>query len=444
MNIAMIGTGYVGLVAGVCFADVGHSVICVDKNESKVAMLKEGKVPIYEPGLKELVHQNRVRLQYTSDLVAAVQATSVIFIAVETPEKADGSADLGPTLSVVEAIAKAANGDKFVVLKSTVPVGTSKVVKAAFAKATTHKIEVINNPEFLKEGAAIEDFLRPDRVVIGCESKAAEAAMMELYDPFVKNGNPILVMDNTSAEMTKYAANAFLSVKISFINELALLADAVGADINKVRKGFTSDKRINPAFFYPGVGFGGSCFPKDVKALVHTGLREGIPMQVVQAADEANDRQKLVLFERLKDHFRRAGTTLEGKKIAMWGLAFKPRTDDVREAPALELIAELTRAGAEVIAYDPAAMETAKAATRAPFREAASPLEAAKGADALAIVTEWNEFRTPDLVELKAALRAPVVFDGRNVLDPAKMMAAGFTYYCIGRQVLGSSMKAKT
>lgn len=434
MKISVVGTGYVGLVAGVCFADAGHNVICVDFEE-KIARLKKGEVPIYEPGLEELMHQNASRLEFTTELSHAVRSSNVVFIAVGTPELADGSADLGPTMAVLESICRAANEKKFVVLKSTVPVGTAKLAKEAVKGFTSHPIEIVNNPEFLKEGAAIEDFLRPDRVVIGCETAEAEALMRELYDPFVKNGNPILFMDNASAEMTKYAANAFLSVKISFINELALLADRLGADINNVRKGFTSDRRINPAFFYPGVGFGGSCFPKDVKALVHTGKQVGIPMQIVQAADEVNDRQKFVLYEKMLAHFG----SLEGKTIAVWGLAFKPRTDDVREAPALYLIEKLVAAGAKVQAFDPVAMDTAAAASRASFTKAASAWSALEGADALAIVTEWNEFRTPDLDRLRMALNSPVVFDGRNVLDPAKMRKAGFNYYCIGRQNVGES-----
>jgi UDPglucose 6-dehydrogenase len=441
MKIAIVGTGYVGLVAGVCFADAGHNVICVDRDSRKIGLLKEGRIPIYEPGLEDLMHQAKSRLEFTTDLKSAVEAAPVIFIAVGTPEKEDGSADLGPTLAVLRSICEAANEKKYVVLKSTVPVGTAKMVKAEAAGISRHPIEIINNPEFLKEGAAIEDFLRPDRVVIGCESAEAETVMRELYDPFVKNGNPILFMDNASAEMTKYAANAFLSVKISFINELALLADQLGADINSVRKGFTSDRRINPAFFHPGVGFGGSCFPKDVKALVHTGRAAGIPMQLVQAADEVNDRQKFVLLERMKDHFG----DLRGKTIAIWGLAFKPRTDDVREAPALHLIEKLVAAGARVKAYDPVAAETAKAACQVEFETSSSALEALAGADALAIVTEWNEFRTPDLVQLKTLLKTPVIFDGRNVLDPAKVATAGFTYFCIGRQAVAArSLEAKT
>jgi UDPglucose 6-dehydrogenase len=434
MKISVIGTGYVGLVAGVCFADAGHGVICVDKDAKKIERLLKGEVPIYEPGLEDLMTQASPRLQYTTDLTQAVQSTDVIFIAVGTPEKDDGSADLGPTMAVVRAICQAANRKKFIVLKSTVPVGTAKLVRAEIAKLSAHPIEVVSNPEFLKEGAAIEDFLRPDRVVIGCATPEAEAVMRELYEPFVKNGHPIIFMDNTSAEMTKYAANAFLSVKISFINELALLADKLGADIDMVRKGFTSDRRINPAFFYPGVGFGGSCFPKDVKALVHTGESAGVPMEVVQAADQVNDRQKLVLFDRMMDHFG----SLKGKTIAMWGLAFKPRTDDVREAPALYLIEKIVAAGGKVRAFDPVAVETARAASTTPFEAAHSAFAAVEGADALAIVTEWNEFRSPDLEQLKSLLKSPVIFDGRNILDPAKTTKAGFSYFCIGRQSVGA------
>lgn len=429
MKIAVVGTGYVGLVAGVCFADAGHHVTCVDL-PPKIELLKNGTIPIYEPGLDDLLHQAQSRISFTTDIKSAVQEAKVIFIAVGTPELPDGSADLKPTFSVVDSICADANEKKFVVLKSTVPIGTARKVRTRCLESCRFPIEIISNPEFLKEGAAIEDFLRPDRVVIGCQSSEAEEVMREVYGPFVKNGNPILFMDNASAEMTKYAANAFLSVKISFINELALLADQLEADINQVRKGFTSDRRINPAFFHPGVGFGGSCFPKDVKALVHTGQSAGIKMDVVQAADLVNDRQKLVLFERMQNYFG----DLKGKRIAIWGLAFKPRTDDVREAPALYIIEKLVEAGAHVIAYDPVAAETARTASKAKFEHASSALEAVRGADALAIVTEWNEFRSPDLGALKSLLKQPVIFDGRNVLEPEKMKKEGFKYFCIGRQ----------
>lgn len=434
MKIAVVGTGYVGLVAGVSFADAGHHVTCVDKDAGKVAKLKAGIVPIYEPGLDDLLATAKSRLIFTTDLKDSVQKNQVIFVAVGTPEKEDGSADLGPTRAVVEAVCDAANEKKYIVLKSTVPVGTAPEMEKLCRDRCKYPMEIISNPEFLKEGAAVDDFLRPDRVVIGRRSAEAEALMRELYEPFVKNGHPILFMDNASAEMTKYAANAFLSVKISFINELALLADKLGADINEVRRGFTSDSRINPAFFYPGVGFGGSCFPKDVKALVHTGRQNGVPMQIVQAADEVNGRQKGVLFEKMKAFFGADG--LRGKTIAVWGLAFKPRTDDVREAPALYLIEDLVRAGAKVKAFDPVAMETATAACRVQFAAAKSAEDALQGADALAIVTEWNEFRTPDLAQLRVVLKAKAVFDGRNVIDPVKAGKAGLKYFCIGRQAL--------
>lgn len=434
MQVAIVGTGYVGLVAGICFADAGHNVWGVDRDIAKIEALKKREIPIYEPGLSDVFHRAASRLTFTTDLALAVENCDVVFVAVGTPEKADGSADLGPTMAVVEAVAKAANRAKVLVLKSTVPVGTAEKVRAKIKEFSKFEIDVVSNPEFLKEGAAVDDFLKPDRVVIGCQSPKAEAVMRELYEPFVKNGHPILFMDNVSAEMTKYAANAFLSVKISFINELALLADKLGADINDVRRGFTSDRRINPAFFYPGVGFGGSCFPKDVKALVHSGQSVGIPMAVVEAADQVNDRQKLVLFDRIRDFFASRGETLHGKTIAMWGLAFKPQTDDVREAPAMYLIEQLVDAGAKVVAFDPVAMETAAASFTRSFSPAASAMEAAKGADALAIVTEWNEFRTPDLTALKAAMKRPAIFDGRGVLEPAKVSKAGFDYFCIGRQ----------
>jgi UDPglucose 6-dehydrogenase len=436
MKIAVVGTGYVGLVAGVCFADVGHHVICVDRDEKKIESLRAGRVPIYEPGLEDLMATARARLEFTTDLASAVRTCDVVFVAVGTPEAADGSADMTPTMAVIDAVASLATSRKFIVLKSTVPVGTAALVRARLGGGRVAH-EIISNPEFLKEGAAIDDFLRPDRVVIGCASNDARAVMGELYEPFVKNGHPILFMDNASAEMTKYAANAFLSVKISFINELALLADRLGADINAVRTGFTSDSRINPAFFYPGVGFGGSCFPKDVKALVHTGRSVGIAMDVVQAADEVNDRQKLVLFDRMKDHFG----DLRGKTIGIWGLAFKPRTDDVREAPALYLIEKLVAAGARVLAYDPVAAETARAASSVPFEIVSTAMQACTGADCLAIVTEWNEFRTPDLGQLRVALKTPVIFDGRNVLDPVKATRAGFTYYCIGRNAVAAAAR---
>ncbi|MGE0631617.1 MAG: UDP-glucose/GDP-mannose dehydrogenase family protein [Pseudobdellovibrionaceae bacterium] len=432
MKIAIVGTGYVGLVAGVCFADAGHHVTCVDNDETKIKKLKDGIVPIYEPGLEDMMKLSMQRLEFTTNLKSAVENNEVVFVAVGTPELPDGSADMRTTMTVCRGIAENANSKKYIVLKSTVPVGTAKNVNELVAQFSKHPIEIVSNPEFLKEGAAIEDFLRPDRVVIGCKTTDAETVMRDLYEPFLRNGNPLIVMDNVSAEMTKYAANAFLSVKISFINELARLADKMGADINMVRKGFTSDSRINPAFFYPGVGYGGSCFPKDVKALIHTGQEHGVSMSIINSADEVNDRQKLTLVEKAKEHFK----DLNGLKIAVWGLAFKPRTDDVREAPALYTIEALVNAGAAVTAYDPAAMETFKEACKVNFKTVASAEEAVVGADALMILTEWNEFKNPDLGEVKKSLKSPVIFDGRNIFDPAKMKQMGFKYYCIGRQAL--------
>lgn len=431
MKISIVGTGYVGLVAGVCFADVGHEVICVDNNEDKIKRLKDGQIPIYEPGLGDILKNCHSRIEFTTDIAKAVQSCSVNFIAVGTPEKADGNADLGPTMQVIDAIIKHATEKKFIVLKSTVPIGTAKELSAYVAKQTKIPHEIINNPEFLKEGAAVEDFLRPDRVIIGCKTAGAKDIMDELYAPFVKNGHPIYFMSNISAEMTKYAANSFLSVKISFINELAALADTVGADINDVRKGFTSDKRINPSFFYPGVGYGGSCFPKDVQALIHTAKKHNNTMNIVAAADDVNDKQKLVLFDKVQKRFG----DLKGKHFAMWGLSFKPRTDDVREAPALYLLRALTKAGATVTAYDPVASETAKEYFDAPFTIAASTTDATKNAEALLIVTEWNEFRNPDFVALKQNMKNPVIFDGRNCLNIPDVLKNGFEYHCIGRQI---------
>ncbi len=438
MNIAVLGTGYVGLVAGVCFADAGHEVACVDSNEAKIKTLLAGKVPFFEPGLDELFTLSRKRMSFTTSIADAVKKSEVVFIAVGTPELPDGSADMEPTFRVLGEICKAANEDKIVVLKSTVPIGTSRKVISYCKENCRFNIDVINNPEFLRQGAAIEDFLKPDRVVIGCESDRGRALMQELYEPFVtRNGNkPILFMDNTSAEMTKYAANSFLALKISFINELALLSDKLGADIDSVRAGFTSDNRINPAFFNPGIGYGGSCFPKDVRALIHAGKQFDLDLKLLRAADDVNERQKTILTERLLAHM---GGTLKGKTVAIWGLAFKPRTDDVRRAPSLKIMEELFLNGAQVRAFDPVATKNAVEASRVPFTACESALEAAAGADALLIVTEWAEFKALQLTALKSKMKAALVFDGRNLYDPAKMRDAGIEYYGIGRQVRGST-----
>lgn len=433
MQITVVGTGYVGLVAGVCFADVGHNVICVDNNSDKINALNDGKVPIYEPGLDDILRSAKPRMQFTMDLQEALKTTEVVFIAVGTPETEDGSADLTPTFSVLEGICKAATSPKLIVLKSTVPVGTNKKVQAYVDEHSEHAHEIVNNPEFLKEGAAIDDFLRPDRVVIGCRSDHARKTMKELYDPFVRNGHPILFMSNTAAELTKYAANSFLSVKISFANELAALADKVGADIDEVRAGFTSDNRINPSFFYPGSRYGGSCFPKDVQALVHTAEANDSTMNIVKAADQINDRQKTVIADKVLEKY---GTDLSGKTFALWGLSFKPRTDDVREAPALYIIKKLTAHGAKVVAYDPIATETARRDFDCEFTIADSAEEACARATALLIVTEWNEFRNPDYTEVAKQLENKVIFDGRNALNPKDVKKHDFEYYCIGRQSL--------
>jgi UDPglucose 6-dehydrogenase len=433
MNIAVLGTGYVGLVAGVCFADAGHDVVCVDSNSSKIDSLKSGKVPFYEPGLDDLYQLNAKRMKFTTDIAEAVRACPLIFVAVGTPELADGSADMEPTFRVLGEICKAATEPKFVVLKSTVPIGTARKVASFCKENSQQEIEVINNPEFLKQGAAVEDFLKPDRVVIGCSTEKAKQMMAELYEPFVtRNGSkPIIFMDNTSAEMCKYAANSFLALKISFINELALLADKLGADIDNVRAGFTSDNRINPAFFNPGIGYGGSCFPKDVRALIHTGKQFDLDLKLLKAADEVNERQKTILSERL---VQRIGS-LKGKTVALWGLSFKARTDDVRRAPSLKIMEELFLNGAKVRAFDPVATQNAVEASRVPFEACESALEAVEGADALLIITEWPEFRSVNWRTVKTKMKQPLVFDGRNLYDPAKLKTAGIEYYGIGRQV---------
>jgi UDPglucose 6-dehydrogenase len=437
MKVAIVGTGYVGLVAGVCFAETGNEVTCVDIDPAKVARLQKGEPTIFEPGLKELMvkNQEEKRLEFTTNLKEAVQKSAVIFLAVGTPSSVDGSADLTAVLKVAEDIGAAMNGYKIIVNKSTVPVGTAVKVNSIMKGKTSHPFSVVSNPEFLKEGSAIDDFLKPDRVVIGTDSEEAWGVMRELYEPFVRQGNPIIRMNNVSAEMTKYAANAMLATKISFINEVALLCDKVGADVESVRTGITSDARIGRHFLYPGPGYGGSCFPKDVKALLKTGNEMGLPMHVVAAAEKANDRQKRVVGEKIETHFG----SLKGKTIALWGLAFKPNTDDMREAPALVLVQKLIERGAKVQAFDPIAHETAPAALEAQgtdlanFRLCDSAYAALEGADALALMTEWNEFRTPDFEKMKGLLKQPLVFDGRNIWKPDSLKKRGFTYYGVGR-----------
>lgn len=434
MKIAVVGTGYVGLVAGTCFADTGHSVICVDVDAAKVETLRKGQTPIYEPGLEELLARNikAERLSFTTDLVSSVHASEVVFIAVGTPQGEDGNADLRVAMHVAGQIADAAKKFTVVVNKSTVPVGTASRMQAEINSRTQVPIEVVSNPEFLKEGAAIDDFLRPDRIVIGATSEKAKAIMGELYAPFVRTESPIYFMDPRSAELTKYAANAMLATRISFMNEVAMLCEKVGADVDAVRKAMGSDKRIGHPFLFPGVGYGGSCFPKDVKALVATARNQGLDFSLLAAVDAVNDRQKRLLGQKAKAHFEAKGG-LRGKKVGVWGLAFKPKTDDLRQAPSVSLIEELLAEGAIVTAHDPVAMDAWKKQHGARATLVENPYAVLDGAEALFLVTEWNEFRTPDFERMKQAMAQPVLFDGRNVWNPARMREYGFTYYGIGR-----------
>ena len=431
MRIAVVGTGYVGLVAGVCFAESGNDVVCVDNNQTKVRLLRRGKIPIYEPGLEELVHRNRAekRLTFTTTLAKAVRDSSVIFIAVGTPQGEDGSADLKYVLEVARQIARAMNGYKVIVDKSTVPVGTSERVREVVRRETTHPFSVVSNPEFLKQGAAIDDFLKPDRVVIGAEDPRAQELMLELYEPFTRTGAPIMMMDCASAELTKYAANAMLATRISFMNEVANVCELVGADVDHVRRAIGADKRIGNSFLFPGVGYGGSCFPKDVQAMKRFAADKDYAFRILDAVEEVNTFQKTKLAAQMKKHFG----SLKGKTIGLWGLAFKPRTDDMREAPAIPLVEALLSAGASVQAFDPEAMRIAKGIFGSKITYASNAYDAVKGADALAIVTEWNEFRRPDFARIRSLMRAPVVFDGRNLFAPSQMKQNGFTYYSIGR-----------
>jgi UDPglucose 6-dehydrogenase len=442
MKIAVIGTGYVGLVTGTCLAESGNQVICMDIDEGKIGMLNAGKTPIYEPGLEELIDHNTShgRLSFTTDMKAAVRHGDIIFIAVGTPPGEDGSADLKYVLGVARDIGKYMNGYKVVVNKSTVPVGTGDKVRAAVASRTKQKFDVVSNPEFLKEGAAIEDFMKPDRVVIGTETPKAIELMNELYAPFVRTGKPILIMDIRSAEMTKYASNAMLATKISFINEMANICNSLGADIDSVRKGMGYDKRIGFEFLFPGVGYGGSCFPKDVKALVQTAREHHVDARVLQAVEEVNESQKKVIFQKIVNHFKtksgarsRGTKQLAGRTVAVWGLSFKPRTDDMREAPSVVIINSLLRAGARVTAHDPVAMNEAYKIFKDRIVLAKDNYEALKGADALAVVTEWNEYRTPDFQRMKKLMRSPVIFDGRNIFNREELRKMGFTYFGMGR-----------
>jgi UDPglucose 6-dehydrogenase len=433
MKICVIGTGYVGLVAGACFAANGNDVICVDNDEEKINSLNSGNIPIYEPGLEALVKRNLAekRLSFTTDTAAAVKKSLICFIAVGTPQDEDGSADLRHVLDVAADIGRAMEKYTIVVNKSTVPVGTAEKVGDEIAKHTRTEFDVVSNPEFLKEGAAVGDFMKPNRVVIGTTGPKAAMVMKELYSPFVRTGNPVLVVSNRSAELIKYAANALLATKISFMNELANLSERVGADVSDVRRGVGTDERIGPKFLFPGPGYGGSCFPKDLKALMKTGEEAGYELTILRAVEDVNAAQKRVLFEKAKKHF---GGDLKGKHFAIWGLSFKPGTDDMREAPALTLIEALLDAGATVTAYDPEAMEVAKniyLGDRISYAE--HNYDALKNVDGLFLVTEWGEFRYPDFERMKQLMRAPVIFDGRNIYSRKTMKQLGITYYGIGR-----------
>jgi UDPglucose 6-dehydrogenase len=440
MKITVVGTGYVGLVTGTCFAEVGNDVLCVDVDAAKIAALEAGDVPIHEPGLEPLIKRNRDagRLRFTTDSDAAVAHGALQFIAVGTPPLEDGSADMQYVLAVARSIGRRMTEPKVVVDKSTVPVGTADRVRTAIAEELAARdvdlaFSVASNPEFLKEGAAIEDFMRPDRIVIGVDDEIAVAALRAVYAPFMRNHDRLLVMDVRSAELTKYAANTMLATRISFMNELANLADDLGADIEHVRRGMGSDPRIGYHFLYPGVGYGGSCFPKDVKALQHTALQHKRPLKILAAVEAVNSAQKLRLVEKI---VARLGGSLAGRTFALWGLAFKPNTDDIREAPSRAIIAALAERGAKIVAWDPVAIPEARRvlSTVTALSFATSPMAALEGADALVVVTEWQEFRSPDFAAIRKALKQPLVFDGRNLYDSAAVRAAGLEHFAIGRR----------
>jgi UDPglucose 6-dehydrogenase len=432
MRIAVIGTGYVGLVTGTCFADSGNKVVCVDIDAAKVATLSQGKIPIYEPGLSDLVLKNQAaqRLSFTTDTAAAVRNARLVFLAVGTPSDDDGAADLSAMWSVVKGIAPHLDREAIVVVKSTVPVGTNTLIHQKLQELTGRTVDVASNPEFLKEGAAINDFMFPDRVVVGVRTNEADETLRELYAPFLRTDRPFLTMTPESAELTKYVANALLSTKISFINEMANLCEKMGGDINDVRRGIGHDSRIGFAFLFPGVGYGGSCFPKDVRALVNMAHQHGVEPRMMSAVEAVNNEQKRTLLTKIERHFP---GDLKGKTFAIWGLAFKPRTDDIREAPALVLVNDLLERGAKLQVYDPEAMKNVKAIYGDRLTYAANPLEALHGVDALAICTEWGDFRNPEFDEMKRRMKAPLIFDGRNLYEPENMRAYGFTYYSIGR-----------
>lgn len=436
MKIIVVGTGYVGLVTGACLSDVGVEVVCVDIDHQKIDNLRQGILPIYEPGLEEIVHRNgqKGRLRFATSMANEIKDADAIFIAVGTPEGEDGSADLRYVIAVAEEIGTFLEDYTVVITKSTVPVGSSLKVKEAIARAmerrgVTVPFDVASNPEFLKEGAAISDFMSPDRIVIGIESERAAKVMEQIYKPFLLNGFRIIFMDIPSAEMTKYAANAMLATRISFMNDIARLCELLGADINQVRNGIGSDPRIGNKFLYAGIGYGGSCFPKDVKALMRTGEQYGHPLRMLEVVEEVNNRQKLVLFQKLS---QKLGSDLRGKKVAIWGLSFKPQTDDMREAPSIQIIDALVTAGATVQAYDPVAMEEARKYIPHPIAYTSDEYAAAEGADALLLLTEWREFRLPDWERIRELMRGPLILDGRNIYNAKELEGYGFEYQCIG------------
>lgn len=433
MNIAVVGTGYVGLVTGTCFAETGNNVICVDNNEKKVRRLQAGEIPIFEPGLDVLFDRNTKegRLHFTTNLKEAVDASQIIFLALPTPPGEDGSADLSYILGVARDLGHIVTDYKVIVDKSTVPVGTAEKVAAILAERLPKKLfDVVSNPEFLREGVAVEDFMKPDRVVIGTRSDRAQKVMRQLYEPFVRQGNPIFFMDERSAELTKYAANAYLAMRISFMNEIANLCEKVGANVDQVRIGIGSDSRIGKRFLFPGIGYGGSCFPKDVQALGKTASTFSYDFKILKSVMKVNSIQKALLTKKIKKYY---GNSLEGRTIGVWGLAFKPNTDDIREAPALIIIEELLALGARVQAFDPEAMPNVRAQFGDRIRYADSMYDALQGADCLAVMTEWNEFRSPDFDQIKRLLQEPVIFDGRNLYDLDQMKGLGFHYESIGR-----------
>ena len=442
MNIAVVGTGYVGLVSGTCLAETGNNVICVDIDAGKVAKLQSGQIPIYEPGLEVLFNRNikEGRLHFTTNLEEAIKEVTLIFLALPTPPGGDGSADLSFVLGVAEQLGKLMKDYKVIINKSTVPVGTAERTREAIAKNTTVEFDVVSNPEFLREGVAVDDFMKPDRVVVGTTSERARKLMEELYRPFVRQGNPIIFMDERSSEMTKYAANSYLAARISFMNELANLCERTGADVETVRMGMGSDARIGKRFLFPGIGYGGSCFPKDVQALAKTAEENNYDFKILKAVMNVNEIQKHVLVEKIFNHY---GADLTGKKIALWGLTFKPNTDDIREAPALYIIEDLLNAGAEIIAYDPEGIENVRQYfsylpehLKSKLNFASNYYEVLNEADFLAILTEWTEFRTPDFSKVKSLLKEAVVFDGRNLYDLDTMKAEGFYYNSIGRKII--------